>query len=185
MKGPILIVRCVTKSVRVTEPPCWMRWGCLSNRDSVTFPKLGNTGSVALPLTLAAAALAGEIKTGDRTALLGIGSGINSVMLATTWGSTAVRGNLEQLLMDDGDSRVLTALITVRLVESDFTTNSLPYCSRWLAAAPTRRVPSADRLPRIDSIPPSTCHVSNPVSATNSPLQCWQATVRPNREVRI
>ena len=30
--------------------------GLPSNRDSVTFPKLGNTGSVALPLTLAAAA---------------------------------------------------------------------------------------------------------------------------------
>ncbi len=71
--------------------------GLTANRDSVTFPKLGNTGSVALPLTLAAAALAGEIKTGDRTALLGIGSGINSVMLATTWGSTAVGGNLDQL----------------------------------------------------------------------------------------
>lgn len=71
--------------------------GLPADRDSVTFAKLGNTGSVALPLTLAKAAHSGEIQAGDRTALLGIGSGINSVMLATTWGRTAVRGNLDQL----------------------------------------------------------------------------------------
>ena len=63
-------------------------------RDSITFPQLGNTGSVALPLTLAAAAARGEIQQDDRTVLLGIGSGINSVMLATTWKKTRVAGNL-------------------------------------------------------------------------------------------
>ncbi len=63
-------------------------------KDSATFPQLGNTGSVALPLTLAAAAIRGEIGTGDRAAMLGIGSGINSVMLAATWGNTPVGGNL-------------------------------------------------------------------------------------------
>lgn len=70
------------------------------DRDSVTFPQLGNTGSVALPLTLASAAKGGEIAAGDRTALLGIGSGINSVMLGTIWGETKVSGNIDQLTSD-------------------------------------------------------------------------------------
>lgn len=71
--------------------------GLNEHRDSVTFPMLGNTGSVALPLTLAAAASRGELQSGDQLALLGIGSGINSVMLAATWGATAVAGNLVEL----------------------------------------------------------------------------------------
>jgi 3-oxoacyl-[acyl-carrier-protein] synthase III len=67
-------------------------------RDSVTFPMLGNTGSVALPLTLAAAAFRGEISSGDRVAMLGIGSGINSVMLGANWDGTVVRGNFDELI---------------------------------------------------------------------------------------
>jgi len=66
-------------------------------RDSVTFPKLGNTGSVALPLTLAWAAWSGELNQGDKTAMLGIGSGINSVMLAAEWQGTTIGGNLCEL----------------------------------------------------------------------------------------
>lgn len=66
-------------------------------RDIATFDELGNTGSVALPLTLAAAVQRGELKKGDQVAMLGIGSGINSVMIAATWGETGVRGNLGQL----------------------------------------------------------------------------------------
>jgi 3-oxoacyl-[acyl-carrier-protein] synthase-3 len=61
-------------------------------RDSITFPFLGNTGSVALPLTIAHAAEHGQIKTGDQVAMLGIGSGINSVMLGATWGDTQIAG---------------------------------------------------------------------------------------------
>ncbi len=64
-------------------------------RDIATFAELGNTGSVALPLTLATAARRGELKRGDHVAMLGIGSGINSVMLAATWGDTEVVGSLE------------------------------------------------------------------------------------------
>ncbi len=67
------------------------------DRDSVTFPKLGNTGSVALPLTLAFAAKQGELSFSDRVAMLGIGSGINSVMLAARWGDTPVLGNIGDL----------------------------------------------------------------------------------------
>ena len=63
-------------------------------KDSATFDRLGNTGSVALPLTLAAAAARGEIVPGDQVAMLGIGSGINSVMMSATWGDTRVGGNI-------------------------------------------------------------------------------------------
>ncbi len=54
-------------------------------KDFSTFETLGNTGSVALPATLAAAIEAGAVKAGDRVALLGIGSGLNSLMLALDW----------------------------------------------------------------------------------------------------
>ena len=54
-------------------------------KDFSTFETLGNTGSVALPATLAAAVKAGAIKAGDSVALLGIGSGLNSLMLALEW----------------------------------------------------------------------------------------------------
>jgi len=71
--------------------------GLESANDCVTFPKLGNTGSVALPLTVAHAASTRQIKSGDHVAMLGIGSGINSVMLGATWGETAVAGNIGEL----------------------------------------------------------------------------------------
>ena len=54
-------------------------------RDYSTYPWLGNTGSVALPVTLALAAEHGHVQPGDRVGLLGIGSGINCVMLAVQW----------------------------------------------------------------------------------------------------
>jgi acyl-CoA:acyl-CoA alkyltransferase len=55
------------------------------SRDFSTFESLGNTGSVALPSTLALAAEAGAIKSGDHVALLGIGSGLNCLMLGVEW----------------------------------------------------------------------------------------------------
>lgn len=54
-------------------------------KDFSTFEKLGNTGSVALPATLAAAIEAGAVREGDRVGLLGIGSGLNCLMLALEW----------------------------------------------------------------------------------------------------
>jgi 3-oxoacyl-[acyl-carrier-protein] synthase-3 len=54
-------------------------------RDFSTFDTLGNTGSVALPATLAAAVEAGVVRDGDRVGLLGIGSGLNCLMLALEW----------------------------------------------------------------------------------------------------
>jgi acyl-CoA:acyl-CoA alkyltransferase len=54
-------------------------------RDFSTFETLGNTGSVALPATLALAADAGAIQRGQRVGLLGIGSGLNCLMLGVEW----------------------------------------------------------------------------------------------------
>ncbi|MFM1852158.1 MAG: hypothetical protein RIS54_1842 [Verrucomicrobiota bacterium] len=54
-------------------------------KDFSTFETLGNTGSVALPATLAAAVDASAVKPGDQVALLGIGSGLNCLMLALAW----------------------------------------------------------------------------------------------------
>ena len=51
-------------------------------KDFSTFERFGNTGSAALPLTLACARDEGFIRAGQRVGLLGIGSGINCVMLA-------------------------------------------------------------------------------------------------------
>jgi len=54
-------------------------------KDFSTFETLGNTGSVALPATLAAAVAAGAVGEGSRVGLLGIGSGLNCLMLALEW----------------------------------------------------------------------------------------------------
>jgi 3-oxoacyl-[acyl-carrier-protein] synthase III len=59
-------------------------------RDFCTFPWLGNTGSVALPITMALAVERGFIEPRDHVALLGIGSGINCVMLAVDWQKSLV-----------------------------------------------------------------------------------------------
>jgi 3-oxoacyl-[acyl-carrier-protein] synthase-3 len=53
--------------------------------DFVTFPTLGNTGSAALPVTMALGLEAGHLRANQRAALLGIGSGINVLMLAIDW----------------------------------------------------------------------------------------------------
>lgn len=54
-------------------------------KDFSTFETLGNTGSVALPATLAKAVEAGEVREETKVALLGIGSGLNCLMLALEW----------------------------------------------------------------------------------------------------
>ncbi len=54
-------------------------------RDFSTFEKLGNIGTVSVPLTAARAAEAQFFKAGDRVAFLGIGSGLNCLMLGIQW----------------------------------------------------------------------------------------------------
>lgn len=51
-------------------------------KDRASFDLLGNVGSVSCPVTFALARDAGEIRPGDKVALLGIGSGLSSLMLA-------------------------------------------------------------------------------------------------------
>ncbi|MBN1395802.1 MAG: 3-oxoacyl-ACP synthase III [Pirellulales bacterium] len=53
--------------------------------DYSTVEYLGNTGSAALPATASTGIDAGHVQPGDRLALLGIGSGINVVMLGVEW----------------------------------------------------------------------------------------------------
>jgi 3-oxoacyl-[acyl-carrier-protein] synthase-3 len=50
-----------------------------------TLPFLGNVGSVSAPITLAMGIEQGALKVGERAALLGIGSGINCLMLGLEW----------------------------------------------------------------------------------------------------
>jgi len=55
--------------------------------DFATVETLGNTGSAALPVTMAIGIEQGRLRTGDRVAMLGIGSGINCLMLGVEWQS--------------------------------------------------------------------------------------------------
>lgn len=50
-----------------------------------TLPILGNVGSVSAPLTMAMGIEQGKLQSGEQAALLGIGSGINSLMLGIRW----------------------------------------------------------------------------------------------------
>ena len=66
--------------------------GLDENNDFPTFQWLGNTGSVALPITLASAAADDFIEPGQNVALFGIGSGINCLMMGLQWQQTRVLG---------------------------------------------------------------------------------------------
>jgi len=59
--------------------------GLDTSLDFSTVEFLGNTGSAALPVTLALGIETGVVKRNDRLALLGIGSGLNCVMLGVEW----------------------------------------------------------------------------------------------------
>ena len=54
-------------------------------REYSTFATLGNIGTVSLPITAARAAEDGFIVEGDRVGLLGIGTGLNCLMLGIQW----------------------------------------------------------------------------------------------------
>ena len=49
------------------------------------YPNMGNIGPAAVPIALAKAVESGKIKSGDRVALLGIGSGLNCSMAEIVW----------------------------------------------------------------------------------------------------
>jgi 3-oxoacyl-[acyl-carrier-protein] synthase III len=61
------------------------RLGLSLANDFVAYAHLGNTGTVALPLATALADERGFLEPGHRVALLGIGSGLNCIMLGVDW----------------------------------------------------------------------------------------------------
>lgn len=56
-----------------------------AEKDFSTFEYLGNIGTVSLPLTAALAEEREALEPGDRVAFLGIGSGLNCLMLGIEW----------------------------------------------------------------------------------------------------
>ena len=54
-------------------------------RDFSTFPYLGNIGSVSLPMTAAIAHERGFLTPGDYVGFMGIGSGLNCLMMGIEW----------------------------------------------------------------------------------------------------
>ena len=71
------------------------------DNDFATFKWLGNTGSVALPITMAIGCQAGVVQADEQVALLGIGSGINCLMLATHWQKSLVSSPGEMILPEN------------------------------------------------------------------------------------
>jgi len=59
--------------------------GLPPERDFTTFRHLGNIGTVSLPITAAIAAERGFLTAGDLVGFLGIGSGLNCLMLGIKW----------------------------------------------------------------------------------------------------
>jgi acyl-CoA:acyl-CoA alkyltransferase len=59
--------------------------GIPADRDFTTFRYLGNIGTVSLPITAAIAAERGFLVPGDLVGFLGIGSGLNCLMLGIEW----------------------------------------------------------------------------------------------------
>ena len=66
--------------------------GLSEENDFATLEWLGNTGSAALPTTMAIGLQEGFVEEGQNIGMLGIGSGINCVMLAVQWRKTLVGG---------------------------------------------------------------------------------------------
>ena len=59
--------------------------GLNMEKDFSTLEFLGNTGSASLPVTFAMGVEKSILKKGDKAALLGIGSGLNCLMMGIEW----------------------------------------------------------------------------------------------------
>lgn len=59
--------------------------GIAEEKEFSTYPFLGNMGTVSLPLTAALAEEREFLRAGDRVGFLGIGSGLNCLMLGVEW----------------------------------------------------------------------------------------------------
>lgn len=60
-------------------------FGISPDKDFSTFPFLGNIGTVSLPITAAIAEEREFLRPGDKVGFLGIGSGLNCLMLGLEW----------------------------------------------------------------------------------------------------
>jgi len=60
-------------------------FGVSHENDYSTYEHLGNIGTVSLPLTAALADERGFLEKGDKVGFLGIGSGLNCMMLGWEW----------------------------------------------------------------------------------------------------
>lgn len=60
-------------------------FGVADDKDFSTFPYLGNIGTVSVPITAAIAHEREVIAPGDKVGFLGIGSGLNCLMLGLEW----------------------------------------------------------------------------------------------------
>jgi 3-oxoacyl-[acyl-carrier-protein] synthase-3 len=74
--------------------------------DYATVEWLGNTGSVALPITMALGLEHGFVQRGENVGMLGIGSGINCLMVAAKWQESRVRSQLQGACSASGQSDV-------------------------------------------------------------------------------
>ena len=61
------------------------RIGVSLDKALVTFPYLGNTGPVSVPITLSIGVAQGRIQPGQEVALFGVGSGLGSMILGVRW----------------------------------------------------------------------------------------------------
>jgi len=59
--------------------------GISPEKDFVTYPFLGNIGTVSLPVTAAIASERGFLEKNDLVGFFGIGSGLNCMMLGLEW----------------------------------------------------------------------------------------------------
>ncbi len=64
--------------------------------DFATLEWLGNTGSAALPVTMALGLENGFVQPNEKVAMLGIGSGINCLMLAVEWRKCLMLSQLDE-----------------------------------------------------------------------------------------
>jgi 3-oxoacyl-[acyl-carrier-protein] synthase-3 len=67
--------------------------GLNPEQDFATYSWLGNTGSAAAPISLAIGAEQQFIRPGQRVGVLGIGSGINCLMLELLWQNSQILGS--------------------------------------------------------------------------------------------
>ena len=80
------VERCITHQVGSAHRRLLLQTLALDPAlDFPTVETLGNAGSASLPMSLSMAVEAGHVRPGHRVALLGIGSGLNWMMLGVQW----------------------------------------------------------------------------------------------------